>query len=71
MGAIDFLCRPLSHFQPGESKQNAKWLSADTFSTQRSNVFNVVAVISLFYVLECYQCVLKKKNASDLRNELC
>lgn len=52
MGAIDFLCRPLSRLQPGESKQNAKWLSADTFGTQHSNVVDLVAVISLFCVLE-------------------
>lgn len=52
MGAIDFLCRPLSRFQPGESVQSAKRLSADTFSTQRSDVFFLLCCFGFIEYIE-------------------
>lgn len=57
MGVIDFLCRPLSLFQPGESVQSSKWLSAEALGAQRGNVF--VAFMPLVYVLEHFHKLLQ------------
>lgn len=57
MGAIDFLRRPLSLFQPEESAQSSEWLSAETLGAQRANVF--VAFISLVHVLEHFHKLLQ------------
>lgn len=59
MGAIDFSCRPLSLFRPGESVRSSKWLSAETLGAQHADIF--VAFISLVYVLEHF-CKLLQTN---------